>query len=96
MACVLMAVRGYRVVYLGINTPVEQIAAAAASGNIEIVAVSVSPVRSRRRASEDIGGLRRLIPHGVRLWVGGTGAPPPVEGVERFENLESLDARLIG
>jgi DNA-binding transcriptional MerR regulator/methylmalonyl-CoA mutase cobalamin-binding subunit len=96
MACVLMAVRGYRVVYLGINTPVEQIAAAATSGNIEIVAVSVSPGRPSRRASEDIVRLRQLLPHGVRLWVGGNGAPPPVAGVERFQGLESLDARLIG
>ena len=94
MACVLMAYRGYRVVYLGPNTPVEQIAAAATSGNIEIVAVSVSPGRSRRRASENIGRLRKLLPRGVRVWVGGAGAPQPIDGVERFDNLRSLDARL--
>ncbi len=95
MACVLMAYRGYRVVYLGPNTPVEQVAAAATSGNIEIVAVSVSPGRSRRRASEDIGRLRKLLPRGVHLWAGGAGVPPPLDGVERFDSLESLDARLI-
>jgi len=96
MACVLMACRGYRVVYLGANTPMEQMAAAAKSGNIEIVAVSVSRGPSRRRASEDIGLLRQLLPRGVHLWVGGAGAPPPLDGVERFDSLESLDARLIG
>ena len=94
IACVLMAYRGHRVVYLGPNTPVEQIAAATTSGNIEIVAVSVSPVRSRRRASEDIGRLRELLPRGVQVWVGGAGAPPPLDGVERFDSLVSLDARL--
>jgi methanogenic corrinoid protein MtbC1 len=96
MACVLMACRGYRVVYLGANTPMEQMAAAAKSGHIEIVAVSVSRGPSRRRASEDIGLLRQLLPRGVHLWVGGAGAPPPLDGVERFDSLESLDARLIG
>lgn len=96
MACVLMAYRGHRVVYLGPNTPVEQIAAAATSGNIEIVAVSVSPVRSRRRASEDIRRLRELLPRGVQVWVGGAGAPLAIDGVERFDGLDSLDARLVG
>lgn len=96
MACVLMAYRGFRVIYLGPNTPVEQIAAAATTGNIEIVAVSVSLGRSRRRAPKDLERLRKLLPRGVRLWVGGAGAPPSLDGVERFDSLESLDARLIG
>jgi MerR family transcriptional regulator, light-induced transcriptional regulator len=96
MACVLVACRGYQVVYLGANTPMEQIAAASKSGNTEIVAVSVSRGASRRRASEDIELLRKLLPRGVHLWVGGAGAPPPSDGVERFDSLESLDARLIG
>jgi DNA-binding transcriptional MerR regulator/methylmalonyl-CoA mutase cobalamin-binding subunit len=96
MACVLMAYRGYRVVYLGRNTPVEQIAAAATTGNIEIVALSVSPGLSRRRAAADVGRLRRLLPRGLQLWVGGAGAPRSLDGVERFDSLESLDARLLG
>jgi len=96
MAGVLMAYRGYRVVYLGPNTPVEQIAAAARSGNIEIVVVSVSLGRSRRRAADDVARLRKLLPRGVHLWVGGAGAPPPLDGVERFDSLVSLDARLVG
>ncbi len=96
MACALIAYRGYRLVYLGPNTPVEQIAAAATTGNIEIVAVSVSMGRSRRRAPGDVRRLRKLLPRGVRLWVGGAGAPPALDGVERFHDLESLDARLIG
>ena len=96
MACVLMAYRGYRVVYLGPNTPVEQIAAAATTGNIEIVALSVSLGRSRRRAPKDLQRLRKLLPRGVRLWVGGAGAPPSLDGVERLDSLKSLDARLVG
>jgi DNA-binding transcriptional MerR regulator/methylmalonyl-CoA mutase cobalamin-binding subunit len=96
MACVLMAVRGYRVVYLGPNTPVEQIAAAATTGNIEIVAVSVSPGLSRRRATSDIERLRTLLPRRTGLWIGGAGAPPSLDGVQRFDSLESLDGRLTG
>jgi DNA-binding transcriptional MerR regulator/methylmalonyl-CoA mutase cobalamin-binding subunit len=96
MVCVLMAYRGYRVVYLGPKTPVEQIAAAATTGNIEIVAVSVSLGRSHRRAPKDLERLRKLLPRRVHLWVGGAGAPPALGGVERFDSLESLDARLVG
>lgn len=94
MACVLMAYRGYRVVYLGPNTPVEQIAAAATTGNIEIVAVSVSSTLPRRRTAGAVAQLRQLLPRRLPLWVGGAGAPPSLDGVERFDSLESLDARL--
>ena len=94
MACALFAYRGYRVVYLGAGMPVEQIAAAATSGDFEIVAISISAALPRKRSASAVAQLRELMPRRVPLWVGGAGAPAALEGVERFNSLDALDAML--
>jgi methanogenic corrinoid protein MtbC1 len=94
MTSVLLAVRGYRVLYLGLDTPVEQIAAAARSGDAEAVALSVSAAMSRERAAAGLATLRRALPRRMHLWVGGAGAPAPIHGVERFSTLTAFDERL--
>jgi methylmalonyl-CoA mutase cobalamin-binding subunit/DNA-binding transcriptional MerR regulator len=94
MASVLLSVHGHRVVYLGPDTPVKQIAAAAGVGGVEAVAISVSSGQSRDRAAKAIAQLRRTLPSRMPIWVGGAGAPPPMGGVERFDGLKALDARL--
>lgn len=93
MVRTLMAVRGHRVVYLGLNTPIDEIAAAARSG-VEAVALSVSAAMTRPRAAQGVAQLRDSVPRRIPLWVGGAGAPPSAKGVEYFESLEALDARL--
>ena len=94
MTSVLMAVRGHRVLYLGLNTPTEQIAQAARGGDAEAVAISVSAAMPRARAADDVARLRKALPRRMGLWVGGAGAPPPGRGVERFASLTELDERL--
>jgi len=94
MASVIFAFRGYRVVYLGAGMPVEQIVAAATTGNIDTVAISVSQVISRRSAESAIVRIRGLLPQRMPLWIGGAGAPAAIKGVERFTTLEALDTRL--
>ena len=94
MTSVLLAVRGYRALYLGLDTPVEEIAAAARGGDAEAVAVSVSSAKARDRAAREIALLRKALPRRVALWVGGAGAPPQAPGFERFESLSALDARI--
>ena len=94
MVSALLAYRGYRVVYLGAGMPLDQIAAVGTSSDIEVVVISVSPAMPRKRAAKAVAELRHLLPRRVPLWVGGAGAPRVSEGVERFENLDVLDARL--
>lgn len=94
MAAALLALRGYRVLYLGGSTPIEQVAAAARAWDAEAVAVSVSPAMSRARAARAVGLLRKALPRRVGLWVGGSGAPAAARGIERFASLSALDARL--
>jgi methanogenic corrinoid protein MtbC1 len=92
MASSLLAVRGFRVIYLGADIPIEQIAAAAEQ--VAVVLVSVSSGMPRRSASEAIASLREALPYRMPLWLGGAGAPPALKRVERFESLDALDARL--
>lgn len=94
MASVLLAVRGYRVVYLGLGTPVAQVAAAARAVDAEAAVVSVSAAVVRARAKRDLLALRASLPRRLPLWVGGAGAPPANRGVERFASLSELDRRL--
>jgi methanogenic corrinoid protein MtbC1 len=94
MVSVALALRGYRVVYLGANIPIARIAAAARESNAEAVAISVSSATRPARAKKAIALLREALPGRVPLWVGGAGAPKPTRGVERFETLEDLDERL--
>lgn len=94
MTSVLLAFRGYRVVYLGAGMPVEQIVAAATAGDFKVVAISISSANTRRGAAQAVARLRDLLPSGLPLWVGGAGAPSGSEGVEQFDSLAALDARL--
>ena len=94
MASVLLAVRGYRVVYLGPDTPIKQAAATAVAAGAECVVVSVSAATTRARAARGVASLRKVLPHRLPLWVGGAGAPPVIKGVERFTSLTELDERL--
>ena len=95
MVSALLAMRGWRVLYLGADTPVEQIVEAARVPGIEAVAVSVSSAMPRPRAVRALAGLRRALPPRMPTWVGGAGAPPTVRGTERFESLAALDRRLL-
>jgi methanogenic corrinoid protein MtbC1 len=95
MVSVLLAARGCRVVYLGADTPLEQIAATARDSGIEAVVLSISPAVSRARAAKAVALLRDALPHRMPLWIGGSGAPSPPKGVERFEALEALESRLV-
>ena len=95
MASVILAMRGCRLLYLGLNTPVEEIATAARDRSAGAVAISISATVPRGQAEKAVAGLREALPRRVALWVGGAGAPPsPPSGVERFETLEALDERL--
>jgi methanogenic corrinoid protein MtbC1 len=94
MTSLLLALRGHRVLYLGLDTPLEQIVAAARGSDAEAVAISISAATPRARASSAMTQLRQALPRRMALWVGGAGAPSAIKGVERFATLTALDERL--
>ena len=94
MVSVLLAVRGCRVVYLGVNLPGDEIAQVARQHPLDAVALSISAVVPKARAARMLRALRAKLPRRVALWVGGAGAPGGIRGVDRFASLAQLDTRI--
>lgn len=65
-----LTLRGWKVCFLGADTPVAEIAAAAGAMGADLVAVSAATHYSRALLREEIDELKRLLP-GVRVGVGG-------------------------
>lgn len=93
LAAALLATRGRRVVFLGSDTPVADIAA----GTLQVgaAAVVVSVGGSIPDPVEALRSLRRLLPTGVRIFVGGPAAPGGIDGVVLVGDLGRL-AGMVG
>jgi MerR family transcriptional regulator, light-induced transcriptional regulator len=74
IAGAVAAAAGWRVVYLGADLPSADIAEAARSTGVQVVALSVVYVDDAQRVVGELRRLRRLLPSDVSLFVGGSGA----------------------
>ena len=92
MSAVVCAAAGWRALMLGTDTPIVQIAALAREAPVSAVAISCAAPR-RRQTSEQLRTLKRRLPRGVSLLVGGSGAPAAVTspGVFVMPDLVTLD-----
>lgn len=68
------ALHGWNVVYLGVDLPAAEIAAAAVAADVTMVAVSIVYVDDRQRVLGEMRSLRGLLPGTIDLVVGGSGA----------------------
>ncbi len=95
MSALVFTLAGWRPLVLGVDTPVEQIAALCKEAPIAAVAVSCVQPLSRKNL-ELIKSLREQLPRKVKLLVGGAGADPAagISGVEAMKDLSSLDSWL--
>jgi methanogenic corrinoid protein MtbC1 len=92
MSAVVFAAAGWRPLVLGVNTPIDQIVALTREAPIAAVAVSCAAPR-RRKTVEQLRTLRRRLPRGIKLLVGGSGAPSsaPRSGIDVIPDLFTLD-----
>jgi MerR family transcriptional regulator, light-induced transcriptional regulator len=67
----LLALEGCRCVSLGTQTPIWDIVLAATSQDIQIVALSFSPVMNPNLVLEGLAELRAKLPQSVEIWAGG-------------------------
>jgi MerR family transcriptional regulator, light-induced transcriptional regulator len=67
----LLALEGCRCVSLGTQTPIWDIVLATTSQDIQIVALSFSPVMNPNLVLEGLAELRAKLPHSVEIWAGG-------------------------
>jgi methanogenic corrinoid protein MtbC1 len=90
MAALVVAATNCRVIYLGPEVPVEQLATLAGGISARALAVSVSVAADAAQAAALLEDLRGRLPRHVRLLVGGDGAPERVAGVDILRSLPAL------
>jgi DNA-binding transcriptional MerR regulator/methylmalonyl-CoA mutase cobalamin-binding subunit len=92
MAALVLSAGGCRVLFLGTEVPVPEMAALAKDMGARAVALSVSSATRGAATSGHIRRLREMLPKRVRLLVGGEGAPKEAPGFDIIHDLSTLDA----
>jgi methanogenic corrinoid protein MtbC1 len=93
MAALTVAAAGCRVLNLGTETPLPEMASLCRDLRARALAISVSEATRGTGTSSGIRRLRGLLPKRVWLLVGGEGAPRTLpKGTERMKDLRNLDA----
>jgi len=90
IASLLLASEGCRVLYLGTEVPLPQVAALARDLDARVVAISVSLATRGPASGASLRRLRALLPRRVILLVGGDGAPRGRPGLEVIQDLPTL------
>lgn len=90
MAACVVAMCGWRVTFLGRDTPCDEIAAAAETSSAVAVLISVSTWTDAEHAAHSIYDLRSRINSEVDVIVGGGGAPVTPAGVTSVHGLDDL------
>jgi methanogenic corrinoid protein MtbC1/DNA-binding transcriptional MerR regulator len=91
MAALVLAAAGCRVLYLGTEVPIPQVAALARDLAARAVAVSVSSATKGTASAAALRRLREALPRRVLLVVGGDGAPASRPGIDSVPSLRELD-----
>lgn len=93
MISVIVVMAGCRVIFLGADTPLEDIDRGARQADPAAVFISVSRAADPRRARRRIEELRRLLDANVHLVIGGAGAPDDhLPGVAILPDLRALSS----
>lgn len=85
------ALAGCRIVFLGADTPVVEIAKGAEHSKAAAVLLSVSRAADQASTRQQLAALRRALPTSIPLIVGGAGAPLDLAGVDAMTSLDSFD-----
>jgi len=90
MACTVLAISGARIVYLGADTPVEDVTSTAQNQLVDAVCVSVSIAANRSMTVRDLNNLRRQLGGEISIVAGGLGAPEALDGITTIKDLQEL------
>ena len=91
LAATVVALAGGRVVFLGADTPAEEIARAAEHHSAQAVLLSAAQGADRERNERSLEQLRRQLPAQVSLALGGGGFSGYADQDTHFESLAELD-----
>jgi DNA-binding transcriptional MerR regulator/methanogenic corrinoid protein MtbC1 len=90
MCSVVTTIADRRVLYIGPQTPVEEILSASAKSRCVAVVLSVSLSVDADDARSHLERLRASLPADVRLVVGGRGAPPAIERISYISDFDDF------
>lgn len=85
MAAMALSLAGARVIFLGANTPVDDVVRAVGEQGAGAVALSAALGVNRKAQGRDVRALVRALSRGVPVVVGGAGFEPPPPGVVMSE-----------
>jgi DNA-binding transcriptional MerR regulator/methylmalonyl-CoA mutase cobalamin-binding subunit len=89
IAALILAMADWQLVFLGANTPLDEVLTAVESESPEAVAISISLSFDSDRGRDFITQLKDRLPDDVELMCGGEGSPE-VPGTTKFDDLESF------
>lgn len=90
MAVAVAAMCGWQIVFLGRDTPVDDIAAAVNQRGAKGVLLSISTWADPELSLTALRSVRQQLDPGIEIIIGGSGAPGTVQGVRSLEGLEAL------
>lgn len=90
MIALIFAVAGMRVVYIGADSPIDDIVMSAETQRAAAVAISVSVAANRFVSRQELAAIREALDDERELIVGGLGAPRGLPGVQPVESLQEL------
>jgi methanogenic corrinoid protein MtbC1 len=90
MAASILAMEGCRVLFLGMSTPIEDIAKTVAQSKADALLLSISSAMGVATAWRLLRELRALVPSTVAILTGGHGAPAGLEGLENLVTFDEL------
>jgi len=91
MAALVFSASGWQVLYMGRDTPPDQLRALAGDVDLDCIALGISET-APGDVARTLKSLRRGLPREVPIVVGGSGAPGDVAGVTRVADARSLKA----
>jgi MerR family transcriptional regulator, light-induced transcriptional regulator len=91
MAAVVLALANVRIVFLGADTPVDEIAKAVAQYGAQAVVLSAAESGSTGAYDTALSALRDALPPAVPVVVGGRGFSDRVHGIVKLDTFEALE-----
>lgn len=93
MAACVCRLEGLDVLYVGAQTPLDDIVRGATTADCHVVGISCSPHGNRRVIAQQLVRLRRQLPDSIALWVGGAGIesiPALPKTIRLFSDLAAI------
>ncbi len=90
MAAVFLALCNFEVVFLGPNTPMEDIIIAAEEPGVVTTVIGLAATTPLEQATRRLEKLRISVPASITIVVGGNNNLPPIKGVTQLDSLDTF------